>query len=451
MLNTVKAAILRYNMIDGVKDVTVALSGGADSVALLWVLLELRHELGITVSAAHLNHCLRGEESDRDEQFVCELCKKLSVPLSVERADVKAFAQENGIGIELAARQVRYEFLERVSSGVIATAHTANDNIETVLHNMARGTGISGICGIPPKRGRLIRPLINVTRDEIERYCQDKGLNFCIDSTNTDQIYTRNFIRHSIVPKMTEVNTNAVKNTAKLCETLRDDADFLKNEAVKALQESKTNEGLCVDGLQALHPAIRSRCVALFYEQCVGKTPEYIHIAQVEELLTLEGRRSVQNDFSAVQKGGILRFVPALKDGSLPEITVDRLPFEYQGVKIYTVNTENFKNLLKFNSLLLNNAADYDKISGVLSMRGRMSGDKIRLPYRNCTKTFKKLFNESKTDELLRDTLSVAADSNGVLWLEGFGIDSRVAVSDTTDTVLVFDTSGCVDEVDNNE
>lgn len=438
-------------MIDGAKNVTVALSGGADSVTLLSVLLNLKEELGINVSAAHLNHCLRGQESDRDEQFVRELCDSLNVPLVCEKADVKGFAEREGLSIELAARKIRYEFLERVSDGSIATAHTANDNIETVLHNIVRGTGITGVCGIPHKRGRFIRPLLEVTRDEIEQYCEQNGLSYRIDSTNKDTVYTRNFIRHSIVPNLVEVNSNAVKNVSQMSKILRDDADCLNQTAIDTLETLKREDGLDAEMLKGLHPAIASRCVALYYEQCVGKVPEYTHVSSVLELLETNGKQSVQNDFSAVVNQGLLRFVPPATHEELPETEVKNLPFCYRDVEIYTVTAENFRKLAKFNSLLLNNAVDYDKICGILSMRGRMSGDKIRLPYRNCTKTFKKLFNESKTDESLRDRLAVACDQNGVVWLQGFGIDSRVAMDGNTETVLIFDMSGFKKEGDNNE
>lgn len=438
-------------MIDGAESVTVALSGGADSVTLLSVLLGLKQELGINVSAAHLNHCLRGEESDRDEQFVRELCNRLDVPLVYEKADVKGFAERESLSIELAARKIRYEFLERVSDGVIATAHTANDNIETVLHNMVRGSGLKGICGIPPKRGRFIRPLLEVTREEIEQYCERNGLGYCIDSTNKNTVYTRNFIRHSVVPNLVEVNSNAIKNVSQMSKILRDDADYLNKTAANVLETVRNEEGLDVEGLKALHPAVASRCVALFYEQQVGKVPECTHVSSVLELLETNGKQSVQNDFFAVVGNGLLRFIPPVTHEKLPEVSVESLPFCYRDVKIYTDTAENFRKLAKFNSLLLNNAVDYDKICGILNMRGRMPGDAIRLPYRNCTKSLKKLFNESKTDEALRDSLAVASDENGIVWLQDFGVDSRVAIDDNTNTVLVFDISGSKIEGDNNE
>lgn len=439
MIDSVIAAIKRYNMIDGENRITVALSGGADSVALLSCLLEIKDEFGLQVSAAHLNHCLRGEESDRDERFVRELCAKLKVPLVCERADIKLESAKNGESIELVARKVRYAFLERVSEGLIATAHTANDNIETVLHNMARGTGIAGLCGIPPKRGRIIRPLINVSRREIESYCAERELSFCVDSTNSDESYTRNRIRHSIVPRLCEVNSNAVENTALMSATLREDADFIRQQTDAAFLETSCGDGLHVQGLKEMHPALRSRCIARLYEQRVGKTPENRHIAAVSEILKTGGRTGVQNGWSAVVKNGRLRFLPPKTEVKLPETAVRNLPMEYQGLKLFTDSTENIKKSSKFNNLLLNNAVDCDKICGKLVLRGRLPGDAIKLRGRNCTKTFKKLFNESKTDEGERDRLPVLTDDEGVVWLCGFGVAERCAVTENTVKVLVID------------
>ncbi|MBP3692302.1 MAG: tRNA lysidine(34) synthetase TilS, partial [Clostridia bacterium] len=172
MINTVIEAIEQYNMLKNVKTVTVALSGGADSVALLLAMLQLRSRYGITVKAAHLNHNLRGEESDRDEQFVRSLCEQYKVELAVKSVDVKNLAQSTKQSVELAARAARYEFFA-CCDGVVATAHTADDNIETVLLNLVRGTGLEGICGIPPVREGFIRPLIMCTRAQIEQFCKE--------------------------------------------------------------------------------------------------------------------------------------------------------------------------------------------------------------------------------------------------------------------------------------
>ena len=197
MIDKIKRAVNSYNMTD-TDSLTVALSGGADSVALLYAMAELKEEYSFSLSAAHLNHNLRGEESDRDEEFCKKTCEKLGIPLITESVDVKKEAEESGESIETAARRIRYDFLSRVSSGKIATAHTADDNLETVIFNLSRGTDLAGLCGIPPVRDNIIRPLIFCTREDIENYLKEKGASYCTDSTNNEDIYKRNFIRHNI-------------------------------------------------------------------------------------------------------------------------------------------------------------------------------------------------------------------------------------------------------------
>ncbi len=195
MLETVKQTIEDYHMLNPGEPVLAALSGGADSVALLRALLAL----GYPVRAFHLNHCLRGAESDRDEAFCRALCERLGVPLTVERIDVGA--QTAGEGIEAAARRIRYERLVAAAQGAkIATAHTADDNLETMLFHLARGTGPKGLAGIPPVRGDIIRPLIGAERAQVEAYLSELGQDFVTDSTNLSDDYTRNRIRHEVVP-----------------------------------------------------------------------------------------------------------------------------------------------------------------------------------------------------------------------------------------------------------
>lgn len=436
VLNTIK----RYNMLDGGCEITVALSGGADSVTLLYVLNGLKETLGVRLYAAHLNHCLRGKESDRDEQFVRELCEKMGVTLFLERADVKSFAQSTGDSIELAARKIRYEFLERVSKGLIATAHNANDNLETVLLNMSRGTAISGLCGIPPKRGRIIRPLIEVERCEIEQYCAENGLLFQTDSTNSDEAYTRNRIRHSIVPVLKTVNSGVLKNVSKMSEALRQDAEFLDTLANKFYETNVTQNGIDKRQLNQLHPSIKVRVIMRFYEERIGIPPEKVHIDSVLELLSItEGKRSVGRDFYAVLQQQKLNFSKlTLKHNVIDAVFVEQYPYTAHGVKVQQFDVKEFQNLAKINSLLLKNAADCDKIVDKLCIRGRNAGDSIKLCGRGVTKTFKKLFNENKTPIELRDEIIVASDGEGVVWLQGFGVDQRVQISDSTKSVVVF-------------
>ena len=437
MLKSVITAVKRYNMIGDETEVTVALSGGADSVALLLCLLELKDKLNINVTAAHLNHCLRDKESDRDEQYVKLLCHRFDVPLYCERADIKFEAEKTHESIELCARRVRYEFLERVSKGLIATAHTANDNIETVLHNMVRGTGIAGACGIPPKRGRIIRPLINVTRDEVEAFCSKRDIEFCVDSTNSDETYTRNRIRHSVVPILKEVNQGAISNVSQMSAALRDDADLLMQLANEALRQVECERGIKANELFNLHPALRSRCIALFYETSVKRIPENKHIAAITELLMVGGKTLVQSGWTAQVKDGILRFLPPKIDFKFETVEVEDFQFQYNGLKISLETAKNNEYNNKFNNLLLNNLVDCDKIFSKLILRNRIDGDSIKLRNRP-TKSFKKLFNEKRIDESLRWRLPVLADEQGVVWLAGFGAAERCAITENTEKVLVI-------------
>jgi tRNA(Ile)-lysidine synthase len=226
MLNKVKAAITQYSM--DCSNVTVALSGGADSVALLYAL----RESGCEVGACHVNHNLRGNESDRDEAFVRELCAGLGVPLTVRSVDVRAL-QKKHRSLEETARNVRYEFfaeISRESPGVtLATAHTASDNAETVLLNLIRGTGLKGLCGIPPVRGNIVRPLILCERSEVEAYCESHGLRYVTDSANSSEEFTRNKIRLNIMPLIKEINPSF--SVTQMCEILREDSDYLESRA----------------------------------------------------------------------------------------------------------------------------------------------------------------------------------------------------------------------------
>ena len=210
MKDKVWETITQYDMLQQGDRVVAALSGGADSMALLAFLLELKEPLGIGVSACHVNHGLRGEESDRDEAFVRDWCRRLEVPLQVVRLEGEALRREKGGSLEEAARRARYQALEKAAAGgKIATGHTASDNLETILLNLARGTGLRGLCGIPPVRGRIIRPLIALTRREVEQYCAARAIPYCTDSTNHSREYSRNRLRQQAVPALLSVNPAA--------------------------------------------------------------------------------------------------------------------------------------------------------------------------------------------------------------------------------------------------
>ena len=202
--------------------VICAVSGGADSVCMLHVLLSLRTALGITVEAVHFNHHLRGAESDRDEAFVRALCAKLDVALHIGNGDVRARATKRHESVEEAARALRYAFFASLP-GLIATAHTQDDNLETVLLNLTRGTGLAGLCGIPPKRKSFIRPMLAVSRTEIEAYLEQNGLSHVTDSTNFLPDARRNRLRQSVIPLLKAENPSLCETAFRMCRLLEAD------------------------------------------------------------------------------------------------------------------------------------------------------------------------------------------------------------------------------------
>lgn len=437
MINKIREAAFKYNMFDSVSTVTVALSGGADSVSLLHALLSIKDEFGFKVNAAHLNHLIRGDEANSDEQFVKELCKSLGVELFCERACVPEIAEENGESLELAARKVRYEFLTRVAEGVVATAHTASDNIETLLFNVSRGSGLKGLCGIPAKRDNIIRPLILATREEVLQYCAENKLSFCTDSTNRDVNYARNRIRHNVVPELVKVNEGAVQNALRLCNNLSKDADFIDSFAESVYKSAFSDSGLSVEALKLQHVAIKNRIIARLCEEKSGLKPEEVHIKAICDMLELgKSRVSFKGDFEATVRKGVLRIEKIPADNQSFEISVDTFPFNFKNISIVK---EDFEKKEKLNSLLLKNTFDCDKICGELVLRSRKPGDEIKLLGRNVTKTLKKLFNEADMSAEEKAEILLLCDAEEIVWVQNFGISERVSVDENTKCVIIMD------------
>lgn len=420
MENLVLNTIERFSLLDGKKEVTVALSGGADSMSLLYALCNLRKIFGITVKAAHLNHNIRGEEAVRDEEFVKEQCRLLGVELFLETADVPEIARKNGQSLELAARTVRYEFLERVSGGsVVATAHTASDNLETMLFNLTRGSGAEGLCGIPVKRGIFIRPLLYVTREDVEEYCKKNSIPFVTDSTNLCDDYSRNKIRHNVIPVLKELNPKAEISALKTANALREDSAFITKNAENFLKENLENQKLCLKSFESLDIAVKKRVIVSFVNTVSSDISlETVHINGILKVCEKGSNTSLPKDMSAVNKKGFLVLEP------------QKIQVEPQ------FNVEITENTKKINNLFLNSSLDCDKIVGKLVQRTRVAGDSIRLSGRGCTKTLNKWFNELGVDKQERDYIPVLADDKGPVWVYGIGVAQRCAVTKNTKRTL---------------
>lgn len=425
MIEKVIRAIEKYDMLRYTDRVTVALSGGADSVCLLYALCELGEKYGVTLDAIHINHQLRGNESHRDEEFVRSLCEKLGIPLKVFRINVSEEAERSGESIELVARNMRYELFYRENRGVVATAHTADDNLETVLFNMTRGAGLNGLCGIPPKRDYLIRPLLFCTRKEVEAYLSERNAPYIIDSTNLTDDYTRNFLRHNTVPTLKRLNPSVEQTVSVMSENLREDNDFLLSTAEKIYGICVREDKLDATLLAIQHPAVIKRVIARYLQENFAITVDALHLENCKRLLETGGRTQLKGELFAFSDGG---FFFAKREQERGDIR-----FSVSQKEISLQNTQ------KINNLLLKNAIDCAKINGSLTIRCRLPSDEIRLRGRNCTKSLKKLFNERKIPLELRDTLPVASDEDGVVWIHGIGVSERVAVDEKTKNAILFE------------
>ncbi len=420
MKEQLRVALNTLNLKENEKNITVALSGGKDSVALLCGLLELKEEFALNIYAAHFNHLLRGEESFRDEEFVVSLCQKLNVPITVERGDVGAYAKEQKIGIEDAARQLRYAFLTRVNKGVVATAHTASDNLETLLLHITRGSGIVGLCGIPQRRDIFVRPLLSVTSEQTEEYCKQNGYDFVTDSTNLTAVCSRNFIRLKVVPLLKQLNPSVNSAVTRLVNSVNCDREYIDLQAEKCYEKSKKGNVLYLNKQE--HFSVLSRCVILYLKEN-GIETNSLRVNEILNSLGSETKISVGKD----------KFV------YVKENAVSVCPFTAKPKQFKVTIKEKTIDGKKINNLLLKNSIDCDKIDGILTVRTKNEGDKITLAERCVTKTLKKLFNEDKIAKELRYSIPVVSDSKGVLWVYGYGTDKNYRIDQNTKKVFYIE------------
>lgn len=458
MTDKALATLERYNMLEKGKAVIVALSGGADSVALLHFLAGISDENDLKLSALHLNHQLRGRESGRDQAFVAKLCQSLKIPLTTKQIEVKAFAAEHKLGIEEAGRQLRYELFEDVAAPIsakVATAHTASDNAETMLINLIRGTALRGLAGIPPVRGRFIRPLIACTRREIESYCKQNSLPWMEDSTNRSLDYTRNRVRHRILPLLEGENVRLHKGLTRLSNYLREDADYLDGIAGRELGRlTNPNGEISRELFLSLHPAIRGRVLAeVLQRRGILVTGELID-GLTGIIISGHGGRQLSSKFifscgasvfslSPVEDINFLQ--PSPQSFDLALLTKGKIKVEVFPGKMVTLallGRDKAKKTYKIQKKGLTYCLDYDKIVKVVNLRGRLPGDRLRLPGRGQSKTLKNLFQESGVRGRVRNRAVVLADALGPVWVEGFGVDERAVADATTERVVEITLEG---------
>ncbi len=434
MICKVKNAVERYNMPLKGRTVAVGVSGGADSMALLNVLLELKEELGINVVACHVNHGIRGETADRDENFVVEACRRLGVEARVLKADIPAMAKEMHLGVEECGRKVRYDFFNRVADDVvIATAHTLSDRCETLLLNIARGSSIKGLCSIPAVRGNIVRPLIDCTRADIEKYCSDNSIEFVTDETNFEEVYSRNRIRLNVIPELKKLNPSLEKAFMRLIFNAEEENDFMNGFSREIFGKVKIAGGYDAKLLSWQHRAVRKRIIFEIIIAETGIIPEAVHVENVDEILD-GGRTEIIGDTIVEVKNGIMKINPEKDEIADWEINFD-LPQTETPVGKIKAEIVN-KNNLPPKQSVHNKVLDYESIVGHCVLRNRRTGDKIRLAGSSCTKTLKKLFNEKHIDN--RSAVPILADEVGICWVKGLGCADRCKIKPETKKILII-------------
>ena len=397
MLNKMLAAIRRYGLVSPGDRVICAVSGGADSMALLWGLYLLKEKLGITLEAAHFNHNLRGEESARDAEFVRNFCDFHDIPLHLGSGTVVPGKK----GLEAAARDARYAFL-RSLDGIIATAHTADDNAETMLMHLIRGSGLRGLGGVTPKSERLIRPMLDVTREQVEQFLEENYIRHITDSSNEGDLFLRNRLRHHVMPLLRRENPSIAQGLSAAAQRIREDACLL-DELAAAVDPTD------VAALRAAPAPLRRRAIEGFLRQNGFPEPSAEHLRQAEAVVFSD------NPSARTTFGGLtLRrsYEKLCADREQIILPVRALPLE--GVTLLP------EIGMAVRTAIVTEPGEWTVCpKGQMVVRCRQSGDELTTP--GGTKSLKKRFIDRKIPQWERLAVPVIADEGGVLAVYGFG------------------------------
>ena len=403
MLNKLENFLRRYDMVKAGDHIICAVSGGADSMALLWAMYLLKEKLGIDLSAAHFNHHLRGEESDRDEQFVRDFCDGYGIPLLVGSGNVVAGKK----GLEAAARDARYAFL-RTLPGKIATAHTADDNAETVLMHLVRGTGLKGLGAISPISGNVFRPMLGITRTDVEDFLDEYHVEHITDSSNETDAFLRNRLRHHVMPLLATENPKLAENLSAMALRLRQDEEALSRHA--------SDVPLSVASLRQEMPAVRSRILERFLKESGVREPEAQHISLAESLI-FSDNPSARGNFP----GGI---------------TISR---NYDTLEVLAHQTQSVLRPVCTPADTIINTPEIFTVNpvGTVRIRPRQAGDSIRL--HGGSKSLKKLYIDRKIPAAQRDSIPVVCDDAGIIGVYGIGVNLDRAATILPATQIHFE------------
>lgn len=433
-------ALSEYDMLENTDEIIVGFSGGADSVCLLHILKSLSERFEYSLKAIHINHGIRGEEAKHDEAFAGDFCRKLNIPFDCFSFECIKEAELSKESLEECGRRIRYEYFNKAcgDNSKIATAHNANDNAETIIFNITRGASVKGLCGIPFKRDNIIRPLLNCSRLEIEGYCQENKLQFVTDSTNLSVEYTRNKIRHQVLPVLEEINPAYLESFNSLRDNAKAVSKYLYSDVKRLLNEAKLDAFTYDrDVLLKNDRAVVSELIYSEFTSFSELTLDRNKVNSLYDLLLNIGRLQLYGDIFAEVKKNYFRFYRVNNEESFEEIVINSFPFSVTAGD-YFVSLENITDNSKIvNHLDSGDMIDYNSVSGDLVLRTRKAGDKITFPDRKVTKSLKKLFTEVNIPIELRDKIPVLVDNEGVVWVYGFGVTKRCSATAQSDNIII--------------
>ena len=401
----------------------MALSGGADSMALLHLCLEAAKEFGLEVAAAHLDHALR-EESAEDAEFVARQCERLGVPLSLERVDVRSWARERGLGLEAAGRSLRYAFFERVAAQLdcqqVVLGHHLQDQAETVLHRMVRGSGGAGVAAMRARRGMFIRPLLSFSREELREFLENCGGGYREDASNADQRFSRNFIRHQILPRLRELNPSVDGALCRLAESAAVEDDFWRVHVERLCEMLRHPRGGCsLPGLLGLHEAERRRVLLRLLQDLGGGQISQAHVAAV---MTMLAGRSPQEEISLPGGRVVKRYgrIEVLSTETVSPLSGELLVrgyghYDLPGGGTLRVGEESEGGEESRWSVVF----PAFEVQFPLSVRSFRPGDRLALERGEGHKKLKKLYGELRLETEVRMRLPLLLMGDEVLWIPG--------------------------------
>ena len=471
MLDRVRSFVETYQMLQPGGRVVAGISGGPDSVCLLFLLKELCREQGARLYAVHVHHGLRGTEADGDEAFVRELCAREQIPLRVFSFDVRERAAREGRSLEEAGRLCRYEAFreeaERLGGARVAVAHHMDDQAETVLFHLFRGTGLRGLCGMEPVRGDLIRPLLCVRRQEILDWLREQGHSWRTDSSNESREYMRNRIRGELLPYVREhVNPQAERHVAEAARELAEVERYLEAKTEEAFRLCVREEGqgcfLFETGFRRLDPVIQGRLLRRCMEAAGGlKDVERIHIRILSELMDrqtgsqadLPGGRKARREYQGIRLekkeaagkralGGQTGEASGEAAGER-EVRVPEIPGRVLDCgRVWTFSLESAQKDQIIPQKTYTKWFDYDKIKQCLVIRGRAPGDYLEINREHGRKKLKAYLVDEKIPAGEREGLRLLADGSHIVWIPGYRISEGCKVTEDTRRILKVQIDG---------